>query len=237
MSRVHATPQVSGYVTTSASETGQVIDLTDQGFEFEADHEYEVLLVGRHSNDANKWRQTWRQVVLGGATPVLRGNPQLVHAVGRISSTHVDYGEIAAQATYSGDTATPVAANSTAGSALGDNATNTVTLTHPIARATPKRFWAQPARAAAAVAGARTADVVAATSTTASVFISDVATPTAAAPSGTLTVFGFIVPPPSVALVMNSANVEVHVGYDASDLVQHYVDVYVSRGEFLPFGA
>ena len=211
-------PQASGYVTTSGSETGAVIDLTAQGFTFLADHIYQIVLRGQHSNDANRWVQTWVQSVLGGTTPVLLGSAKLLNAFGRISTTEVQYGEISAQATYSGDTATAVAANSTAGSSLGNNATNTVTLTHPIARTSPKWFSAQPGRAAAAVAGARTADIVAATSTTATVFISDLATP-------------------SVALVMSTNNVQVHVGYDATDLIQHYVDVFIGEPQYLPFGA
>ena len=239
VARVHRQPQVSGYVTTAAAESGAVIDLTAQGFEFLADHEYDVILVGRHSNDANKWRQVVRQVVLGGSTPVLRGNPQLVHAVGRISSTHVDYGDCHAQATYSTDTATAVAANSSAGSSLGNNSTNTITLTHPVARATPKYIKGINASAdVATVSEAVRAGGVSATSTTFSLFVSDVATPSADwfDDAGTLDVDFHIEPPPSVALVMATANVQVHVGYDASDLVQHYVDVFIGEGEYLPFG-
>ena len=241
MSRVHKTPQASVYVTTSASESGAAIDLTAQGFEFLADNEYLVTLVGRHSNDTIKWRQVWQQVVLGGSTPVLRGNPKLVHAVGRSGSNHLDYGDVQAQATYSGDTATAVAANSSAGCSLGDTTTNTTTFTHPVARATPKLYWVNASADDAALTEQVQASIIAATATTASIFTTGVNTTAFEADGfqagGTLTAFARIVPPPSVFLSMATANVQVHVGYDASDLVQHYVDVYVSRSEYLPFGA
>lgn len=242
MSRVHRTPQVSGYITTSASESGQIIDLTDQGFEFLADNEYRVTLVGRHSNDTIKWRQVWTQIVQGndGTTPILRGDPRLVEAVGRSGSNELDYGLVHAQATYSTDTATAVAANSSNGCSVGNNTTNTITFTHPVARAAPKLYWLSVSPDVADVAEQLHASgPIAATATTASIFLADLATPSADGfdDAGTLTAFAKIVPPPSVDLVMNSNNVEVHVGYDASDLVQHYVDVYVERSEYLPFGA
>lgn len=219
--------------TTDNTAASQVVDLTDEGVTFPAGTMRRIRFRSLALTDNDQWIQEWEQYVLGGTTPALVGTAKLLNAVGVIAGTVVQYGEISAQATYSGDTATSVAANCTAGTSLGNNATNTVTLTHPIARSAPKNFSAQPQRAAAAVAGARTADVIAATSTTASVFISDVATPTAAAPSGTLSAFGYILPPPSVALVMNSNNVELHCGHDATDLVFHNVEVYVGRAEYI----
>jgi hypothetical protein len=220
--------------TTDNTAASEVIDLTTKGVTFPAGTKRKIKFKSTAVSDNDTWVQEWEQDVWGndGTTPKLLGSPKLRKAHGVIAGTAVEYGEIQAQATYSGDTATAVTANSSAGSSLGNNSTNTVTMTHPIARSSPKWFSAQPARAAAAVAGARTVDVVGATSTTATAFISDVATPTAAAPSGTLTVFGFIVPPPSVALVMTSNNLEVHCGHDATDDVYHFVDVEISPLEY-----
>lgn len=205
----------------------ELIDLTDKGLKMPAGTQRKIRWRHTMQTDNDRFTVEYEQWVLGGTTPVLLGSRKVLNAQGVIAGTTVQYGDIAAQATYSGDTATAVAANSTAGSSLGNNSTNTVTLTHPVARTSPKNFWSQPARAAAAVAGARTVDVIAATSTTASVFISDVATPTAAAPSGTLNVYGFILPPGDCALVMNSNNIELQITGIDSDETRNRVEVYI----------
>lgn len=237
-------PVISRYGTTTASESGQLIDLTDElgASAFLADHVYQIILRSRASNDANRWLQTWTQTLLGGATPVLLGSPRLLTASGRISSTAVEYGRCHAQATYAGDTATAVAANSSAGSSLGDNSTNTITLTHPVARITPKyvRGINASSDAVTATEGLHVSGYAAGgSSTTMLLYAMDLATPSADGfdDVGVLDVDFFIVPPPSVFLSMNTAQVEVHVGYDASDLIQHYVDVFIGDGEYLPFGA
>lgn len=242
VARTLGQPQISGYVTTSAAETGAVLDLTAQGFTFLADHIYTIVLRGQHSNDANRWVQTWVQSVLGGTTPVLLGTPKLLNAYGRIASDTVQYGECHAQATYAQDTATAVPGNSTAGSSLGNNSTNTITLTHPVARAAPK--WVKGINASSDAATATeglhvSAYAAGGTATTMLLYAMDLATPSADGfdDVGVLDVDFFIVPPPSVALVMSTNNVQVHVGYDASDLIQHYVDVFIGDPQYLPFGA
>lgn len=242
VARMLGQPQVSGYGTTTASETGALIDLTDEGFEFLADHVYTIMLRGQHSNDANRWVQCWTQSVLGGTTPVLLGSPQLLNAYGRISTTAVQYGRCHAQATYSQDTATAVAANSSAGSSLGNNSTNTITLTHPVARATPKYVTGINASSDAVTATEGlhvSAYVAGGTSTTILLYAMDLATPSADGfdDVGVLDVDFFIAPPPSVFLAMSTNNVQVHIGYDASDLIQHYVDVFIGEPQYLPFGA
>lgn len=239
VARTLGQPQCSGYVTTSASETGQIIDLTDEGFTFLADHTYQIILRGRHSNDANRWCQTWVYNLRGGTTPLILGSGSLLKADGHISSTSVEYGYVQAQATYAGDTATAVAASTSAGCSLGNTSTNTTTFTHPIARAAPKLYWVNASPDVATNTEQVNASIFGATSTTASIFTAAVTDGAADGfdDVGIITAYAFIVPPPSVALSMNSNNVEVIVGYDASDLIQHYVDVFIGEPEYIPFGA
>ncbi len=65
------------------------------------------------------------------------------------------------------------------------------------------------------------------------IYTADTATPSADGfdDDGRLEVSFYILPPPSVALVMNSNNVEIHVGHDASDVLDHYIEVYVGKTE------
>lgn len=239
VARTLGQPQVSGYITSDGAETGQIIDLTDQGFSFLADHTYQIILRGRHSNDANRWCQSWVYNLRGGTTPLILGSGKLLKADGHISTTAVEYGLVQAQATYAGDTATAVAAGTSAGCSLGNTSTNTTTFTHPIARAAPKHYWVNASPDVATNTEQVNASIFGATSTTASIFTSAVTDGAADGfdDVGIITAFGFIVPPPSVFLTMNSNNVEVHIGYDASDLIQHYVDVFVGEPEYIPFGA
>ena len=53
---------------------------------------------------------------------------------------------------------------------------------------------------------------------------------------GRLEVSFFILPPPSIALSMNSNNLEVIIGHDASDEVRHLVQVWVEEDPlYAPF--
>lgn len=232
-------PDAQNITTTTAAETGQAIDLTDEGFSFLADHLYKVTFRSIASTDNDRWVQTWEQYILGGTTPVLLGSPVLLNAFGVIAGTTVQYGLCHAHATYAGDTATAVAANSTAGSSLGNTSTNTTTLTHPIARATGKRVLgvnASPDVATATELLHAGAFIV--NSTTMSIFTGDLATPTGDGfdDVGQLDVSFYILPPPSIALSMNSDNVEVIIGHDASDEVRHLVQVWIEEdASYAPF--
>jgi hypothetical protein len=218
--------------TTDNTAASQLIDLTDEGVTFPAATLRRIRLRSLATTDNDTYFQEWEQFVWGndGTTPVLVGSAKLLNAVGIINGTVVQYGDCAASATYAGDTATAVAANSTAGSSLGNNSTNTITLTHPIARTTPKIVRGVNASADVATASEQIlVTAFPATSTTISLFAADTATPTADGfdDVGLINCSFFIVPPPSVALVMSSNNVEVHVGHDATDDVYHQVEVFI----------
>jgi hypothetical protein len=114
----------------------ELIDLTDKGLKMPAGTMRKIRWRHSSQSDNDRFVVEYERWVLGGTTPVLLGTRKVLNAWGVIAGTTVQYGDIKAQATYAGDTATAVAANSTAGSSLGNNSTNTVTLTHPIARTT-----------------------------------------------------------------------------------------------------
>jgi hypothetical protein len=233
-------PDYQNITTTTASETGQAIDLTDEGASFLADHLYKITFRSIATTDNDRWIQTWEQYLLGGTTPVLLGSARLINAMGVIAGTSVQYGHCHAQATYAVDTATAVAASSTAGSSLGNASSGTVTLTHPIARATPK--WIKGINSSAdvvTITESRHTGGFEASSTTFSLFMATFdATPEADGfdDVGVIDVDFFIVPPPSIALSMNSNNVEVIIGHNASDEVRHLVQVWVEEDpSYAPF--
>jgi hypothetical protein len=219
--------------TTDNTAASNALDLTTLGLTFKAGGFRRVFFRSTAVTDNDSWTQEWEQVVWGndGTTPKLLGNPRLLMARGEINGTVVDYGQCTVRGTYSTDTVTSDTDDCSAGSSLGNNSTNTITLTHPIARSTPKRitgFNNSPATATAS--GARHLAGITATSTTFSLFVTDLATPSAASPAPTdLTVDFFILPPPSIALVMSTNNVQVHVGHDATDDVYHDIEVWVTR--------
>lgn len=240
-------PDVSNVTTTTAAESGQAIDLTDEGFVFLADHVYKITFRSSASTDNDRWVQTWEQYLIGGTTPVLLGSARLVHAFGVINSTVVDYGLCHAAVNFdSSDSAittdvgtSVVSTSSTAGSSIGNISTNTATLTHPIARAGGKRVLGCNASADVATASETLyATVYPVNSTTMSIFTADTATPSADGfdDDGRLEVSFYILPPPSISLSMNGNNVEVIVSHDASDEVRHLAQVWIEEDAlYTPF--
>jgi hypothetical protein len=240
-------PDYQNATTTTAAETGQAIDLTDEGAVFLADHLYKVTFRSLATTDNDVWLQEWEQWIYGndGTTPKLLGSPLLKNAVGSIAGTSVHYGDCHAVANFdSSDTAittvlgTSDTTGSTAGSSIGNISTNTATLTHPIARnnsttnTVARRVYGCNASADVATATEQLyATVFPVNATTMSIFTADTATPSADGfdDDGRLEVAFFILPPPSIVLSMNSNNVEVIIGHDATDNVRHLVQVWIEE--------
>lgn len=238
-------PDVSNVTTTTAVETGQAIDLTDEGFVFITDHLYRITFRSIATTNNDRWVQYWEQWLLGGTTPVLLGSPTLINAVGIVNGTTSHYGLCHAVANYdSSDTAittvlgTSDTTGSTAGSSIGSISTNTAVLTHPLARnnsttnTIARRVLGCNASADVATASETLyATVFPANATTMSIFTADTATPSADGfdDDGRLEVSFFILPPPSIVLAMNSNNVEVIIGHDTAENVRHAVDVWVDE--------
>src|SRR6476661_8961216 len=211
--------------TTDNSAASAVIDLTANGVTFPAGTFRRIKFRSTAVTDNDSYVQEWEQVVWGndGTTPKLLGSARLISAQGVINGTVGDYGNCVARATYSTDTATADTAASSSGSSLGNNSTNTITLTHPIARSAPKFIRGiNNCPASATASGARHVAGISATSTTFSLFVTDLATPSAASPAPSeLAVGFFIVPPPSVQMAMATNNVTITAGHDTTDDVYH----------------
>jgi hypothetical protein len=245
--RVFALPDYQNVTTTTAAESGQAIDLTDEGAVFLADHIYRCRFRSVATTGDSVWAQEWEQLIYGndGTTPKLLGSARLINAVGSINGTAVQYGQCHAVANYdSSDTAvttvvgTSDTTGSTAGSSIGNISTNTATLTHPIARnnsttnTVARRVLGCNASSDVATATeALYATVYPVNATTMSIYTTDLATPSADGfdDDGRLEVAFYILPPPSIALSMNSNNVEVLVGHDAADAVRHVVQVWIEQ--------
>lgn len=215
----------------------ELVDLTTAGVTFPATTMRKILWRHWIQSDNDRFFVEYERWVLGGTTPVLLGTRKVNSAHGVVAGTTVAYGNGQAQATYAQDTATAVAANSSAGWSLGNNATNTTTLTHPIARATPKVYSVNVAPDVATNTEQLHASIFAATSTTASIF--SVAVTDGAADGfddvGAVTAYGFILPPGDADLVMNSNNVELQVtGIDA-DETRHRVEIFVGETVHVAF--
>lgn len=232
---------------TTAAETGQAIDLTDEGVTFAASTVRKIRWRVKSRNGTERWIHEYEQYVAGATTPVLLGSARMINAVADLNGTSSQYGNCHAVANYdSSDTAvttvvgTSDTTGSTAGSSIGNISTNTATLTHPRARQnsttnTVKRR-VQGVNSSSDVATATEqlfATVYPVNGTTMSIYTADTATPSADGfdDDGRLEVSFYLEPPPSCALVMNSNNVELHIGYDATDNVYHDIEVFIGKAE------
>lgn len=228
--------------TTDNSAASQALDLTDQGVTFPAGTFRKIRFKSTARTDNDVWLQEWEQWVWGndGTTPKLVGSARLLNAVGHIAGTVVQYGNCRFHGTTSAGTVTAGTGQGdvTAGMSLGTIASGVATLTHPIARSPRRVDFLHFSEDAAAVADTRLAQLRSATSTTMTLNTFDVqnATPAISTPVGTnnIDIGLFLLPPPSIELVMNSNNVEVHVGHDATDDVYHDVEVFIGPAEARP---
>jgi hypothetical protein len=226
----------------------KIFSLTaDLGITFPATTMRQIKWRWWQQTDNDRWYVEYERWVLGGATPVLLGTRRLTHAHGVIASTNVAYGLCHAAANYdSSDTAittavgtSDVASSSTAGSSIGDVSTNTAVLTHPVARDAGKRILGVNASSDVATASESLHASVfpGASTTTMSIYTSDLATPSADGfdDDGRLEVSFFIEPPGDCNLVMNSNAVEMQITGIASDETRHRVEMFIGRAILVPF--
>lgn len=227
--------------TTDNTAASSVIDLTTNGLTFVAQGYRTIRFRSTAVNGTDSWQQTWEQAVWGndGTTPKLLGTPRLIHAVGQINGTVAKYGLVQYHGTTSGATVTD-GTDVDSGLSLGNFTSGAATLTVPICRNTTTAMRVVAAHLsedAGTVADTRLIQVRAATSTTFTVNTFDVqnATPAISSPNGTnnVDITLYLLPPPSVALVMSTNNVQVHAGYNATDNVYHTLEVWVSRQDKL----
>lgn len=226
--------------TTDNSAASQVLDLTDLLVPLTTSTLRTIKFKSTAMTDNDRWVQTWEQDVQGGTTPVLHGSPRLISAHGRINTAYVDYGYVRLAATYAADTATVVAAPySSAGTTIGDTSTGVATITHPIARSGKRCVSVHASTDVTLNTEHRYPAVEAGVSSTTmelSLMAEGITTATGIVGSfadvGAIDALLYILPPPSIALVMTSNNLEVHCGHDASDNVYHDVEVWVGRNDF-----
>lgn len=243
-------PNATNRSNTTAAEVSKTIDLT-ANFNFLANQLYRIRLVGRHCTDNDRWLQEWLYLVLGngvGVAPTILGQGALMFAKGVIAGSVVDYGRVRAHFTTSGGTVTmltdsgALGSASAAGVSLGNFTSGSATLTFPIARATPRAISAHIAEDAGTIADVRqlcirSGTLAAGTTCTVDCYDVENASPAKSNPNGTNNgdIELFILPPPTIGLVINSTALEVQVGHDASDEVQHDAEVYIDDPRDSPF--
>jgi hypothetical protein len=222
--------------TTDNSAISSVIDLTTNGLTF-VSQGYRTLTVRSTAvNGTDSFRQQWQQDIWGndGTTPVLLGTPRLQWANGQINGTVARYGRVAYHGTTSGATVTN-GADADSGLSLGNFSSGVATLTVPICRNTSTAMRVESAHFsedAGTIGDLRTIQVRAASSTTFTVNVATTnGTEALTDPNGTNNVdIGlFLLPPPEVKVVMSSNNVQIHAGYNTTDNVYHFIEVWVSR--------
>ncbi len=225
--------------TTDNAAASSAMDLTTLGLTFPAKSFRRLFARSTVVSGADSWTTEIEQVVWGndGTTPKLLGTPRLINAKGQIAGTAVDYGRVRFSATYSTTTATNTARAST-GVSCGNTTSGVGTITHPIARAgskvlscnasidnqtntTQRTLYVQPGVSSTTMTFCLAAEGI----TTATGIINDFAA------NGVIDGELEILPPPSLAFVMSTNNVQVHVGYDATDNIYHRLEVWAARAD------
>ena len=229
--KVFGQADASNVTTTTANETGQAIDLADEGFTFLADTLYKITFRSIATNANSRWIQVWEQYLLGGTTPVLIGEATLLTAYGINNGTVGAYGRTRYHGTTSGATTTN-GADRSAGHSLGNFASGVATLTIPKSRATARCVSTHFSEDAGTIGDFRDVQVRSASATTMTVNVATVnGTEALTDPAGTNNIdLGlYILPPPSITLTMNGNNCEVIIGHDTAENVRHAVDVWVEE--------
>jgi hypothetical protein len=226
--------------TTDNTAASNTMDLTTLGLTFPAKSFRRVYFRSTAVNGADTWSQEWEQVVWGndGTTPKLLGSPRLLNCMGQINGTAVQYGLCKGSwPVVDAVIGTINALHSTAGLSIGAFSSGAATITHPIARATVgvRSLGAHFSADVSTIGERRECQVVSQASATTCTLTTATNNGTEAVSDptddGELEVELFILPPPSIALVMSTNNVQVHVGYDATDNVYHRVEVWAARAD------
>lgn len=236
---LRGTPQfVATAKTTDNSAASSALDLTTLGLTFPAKCFRRVFVRSTAVSGTDTWTQEIEQVIWGndGTTPVLIGTPRLISSVGEIAGTAVKYGNVEYHGTTSGATVTNGADVDT-GLSLGNFSSGAATLTVPTSRNTTTamrvRSW-HFSEDAGTVGDVRTLQIRAASATTFTVnaFTTN-GTEALSDPNGVNNIdIGLtLLPPPSVAVVMSTNNVQIHVGYNATDNVYHRLEAWATRAD------
>ena len=221
--------------SNTAAASSPVISLSDYGVDFPADHVRNVVVDTLAWNGANRYRFVTSQQVLGGTNPTLKGRERfLTNCVAYYSATTADgtaTTEVAAECIGPEwwDGADPVAADASSNaivvSWLGGNA--------PARLIIPGGVSHTDAAAAAADARSFQHGVTSLANGTTTVFVSDVATPTAAnfSNASAFRASAMLYPPIHTPVLIDTSATpdEVFIGAlgISSDVVEYYIRVYL----------
>jgi len=222
-----------------AAASSPVISLSDQGVQFAADTEREIFVETLAWNGANRYKYRTVQRVLGGTNPTLKGSEifltNCLAYYGATTSDGAATTEVAAECIAPAwwDGAAPVA---------GAIASNTLTVqwlgtNAPVRVLIPGMVSHTDAGAAAADARSFQHGAESLTNGTSAVFISDVATPTAATFSNAsaFRCSAYLLPPVHSPVIIDTASTPDEVWIGAlglsSDVVTWKVKVWIGEAE------
>jgi hypothetical protein len=221
--------------TNTAAASSPVISLSDSGVTFPTDHYRDITVFTTAANGSNAYRFWTRQRILGGTNPTAKGPEEF------LTDCLAHYGFTTADGTTTTEDATSCIAPAWwdgASPVAGNVASNAITIQW-LGTNSPVRLlmpgWVNAFDAAATAADSRVYQHgnISATNGTSDIFVSDVATPTAANwPNGSVVrTSAFIMPPVHAPVLIDTATTpdEVFIGALglSSDVVTWDVRVYV----------
>jgi len=221
--------------SNTAAASSPVISLSDYGVDFPADHVRNVVVDTLAWNGSNRYRFVTSQQVLGGTNPTLKGRERFITRCDAYYSFTTADGtsttEVAAECIGPEwwDGADPIA---------GSVSSNAVTISwlgvaSPVRLIIPHGVQAFDAAAPAADSRVYQHGNVSAANGSSDVFVSDVATPTAANwPNGSaVRIAAMVYPPIHTPVLIDTASTpdEVFIGALglSSDVVEYFLRVYL----------
>ena len=226
----------------TASASSPILNLTDLGVAFDTDKESEIWIEVLAANGANRYKFTTVQRVLGGTNPTLKGIQQF------LTECEAHYGFTTADGTTTTEDATACIGPAWwdgASPVAGNVSSNALTIqwlgaNSPAGLILPRQPNAFDAAAVAGDSRVYQAGNVSLTNGTSDVFVSDVATPTAAnwSNGSVVRASARILPPIECIALIDTAPTpdKVFIGAKglSSDLVTWNVHVYVTDQRRMP---
>lgn len=228
--------------SNTAAASSPLISLSDEGVLFPANTERVITVAVLAANGANRYSFVTQQRVLGGTDPTLKGPEQyitsLLAAYGFTTADGTTTTEVAAECIQPGwwDGAAPVS---------GNVASNAITIqwlgaNSPVRLLLPRDVQAFDAAAVTGDARSYQHGNVSLANGTSDIFVSDVATPTAAnwPNASVVRAYAQLYPPVHCPVLIDTASApdEVFIGAlgISSDVVTWEVDIFVSDPILLP---
>ena len=218
---------------TTTNDTGQVLDLTDQGVTFPANTVRDIYMLHSLCNTTDRYEMLVRQSVLGGTTPRLLGRPKIIDGWGHQGATELEYGQIHGEFTIASGAVAET--DVSPGMSCGDFTSGVAALavpTHRLARLKHASLF--PGTYGATVGQVLQVNPDGGAGSVRAIAPDDGAVDTNPG-DGAMEIGIELWPPGNCFLSMNSNNVEVHVLGVSGDVFVHTVDVWVGRRKDRPF--